>query len=497
VLNEVRCVEANVASLAAHLNAECPYDWSITVADNGSSDGTWAVVEEMARSNEHIRALRLEKPGRGGALKEAWTTSGADVVAYMDVDLSTGLEALRMLIDPIVMGQADVAIGSRLAKGAKIERSIRRDVISKIYNVITRVAFRYSVRDAQCGFKAVRSDVAQRLVPLIEDDGWFFDTELLVLAWRSGLKILEVPVRWIEDDDSRVNIVPTARDDLRGIWRLWRGRGRSARESASVVQPSPSTGASVIRPAPRPDSILGPPVDFDEHARGYSDAVDRSVSFTGRDSAFFAKRKVEVLQSLCRRSVGDLASLSVLDVGCGIGTTDRFLVSAVAELHGVDISEEMVAVAHENVSRAEFEWYDGEKLPYPDETFDVSIAICVLHHVPAALQTAFTAEMRRVTKPGGLVAVFEHNPFNPLTRHAVSACELDRGVILLRPSKTRGLLASVGTVDGRSCHFLFSPFGGVLGRTLDGALGWLPFGGQYVVTGRVPLGSRSVEPTSR
>jgi SAM-dependent methyltransferase len=496
VLNEVRCVEANVASLAAYLNAECPYDWSITVVDNGSSDGTWAVVEEMARSSERIRALRLENPGRGGALKEAWTTSSADVVAYMDVDLSTGLEALRTVIDPIVMGDADVAIGSRLAKGAVIERSTRRDVISKIYNVITRAAFRYSVRDAQCGFKAVRSDVAQSLVPLIEDDGWFFDTELLVLAWRTGLRILEVPVRWIEDDDSRVRIVPTAMDDLRGIWRLWRRNDRSVRDSA-LAQPSPSTSGSVIRPAPRRDSTPGPPVDFDEHARGYSEAVDRSVSFTGRDSAFFAKRKVEVLQSLCRRSVGDLGSLSVLDVGCGIGTTDRFLVSAVAELHGVDISEEMVAVAHENVSRAEFEWYDGEKLPYPDESFDVSIAICVLHHVPAALQTAFIAEMRRVTRHGGLVAVFEHNPYNAFTRHAVSSCELDRGVTLLRPSKTRGLLSSVGTVDVRSRHFLFSPFGGVLGRTLDGVLGWLPFGGQYVVTGRVPLGSRSVESTSR
>jgi hypothetical protein len=140
----------------------------------------------------------------------------------MDVDLSTELESLRPLLEPIFEGEADLSIGSRLAPGAVIERSLQREVISRIYNMIARRFLGYKVRDSQCGFKAIRSDLARDLVPRIEDDGWFFDTELLVLAWRAGLRINEIPVRWVEDDDSRVRIITTALDDLRGIWRLFR-----------------------------------------------------------------------------------------------------------------------------------------------------------------------------------------------------------------------------------------------------------------------------------
>ena len=173
VLNEERCLERSVAALATRLDAECPYTWSITVVDNGSTDGTWGIAEGIAAEDPRVRAIRLDRRGRGRALKKAWATSDADVVAYMDVDLSTGLESLRGLIDPLVDGTADVSIGSRLAQGAQIQRSARREVISRIYNFITRAVFRYSVLDAQCGFKAARSEVARSLIPLIEDDGWF------------------------------------------------------------------------------------------------------------------------------------------------------------------------------------------------------------------------------------------------------------------------------------------------------------------------------------
>jgi hypothetical protein len=151
----------------------------------------------------------------------------------MDVDLSTELESLRPLLEPIVKGEADVSIGSRLAPGAIIERGVQRELISRIYNMIARRFLRYEVRDAQCGFKAVRASVARDLIPRIEDDGWFFDTELLVLAWRDGLRINEIPVRWVEDDDSRVRIIRTALDDLRGIWRLSRAREPSGSISRS------------------------------------------------------------------------------------------------------------------------------------------------------------------------------------------------------------------------------------------------------------------------
>lgn len=231
VLNEQRVLESSLNTLASYLSAECPYDWCITIVDNGSTDRTWSLAESFASVNPSARAIRLDRPGRGGAVKEAWSTSSADVVAYMDVDLSTGLESLRDLLDPIVRGETDISIGSRLAPGARVERSLKREVTSRIFNGIARRFLRYEVRDAHCGFKAVRASVARDLIPRIEDDGWFFDVELLTLAWRDGLRINEIPVRWVEDDDSRVRIVKTALNDLRGIWRLWRVKGDSTRQS--------------------------------------------------------------------------------------------------------------------------------------------------------------------------------------------------------------------------------------------------------------------------
>jgi len=479
VLNEERCLGRSVAALASRLDAECPYTWSITVVDNGSTDGTWAIAEAMAAENPRIRAIRLERRGRGRALKEAWSTSDADVVAYMDVDLSTGLESLRGLIDPLVDGTADVSIGSRLAQGAQIKRSARREVISRIYNLITRAVFRYSVLDAQCGFKAARGEVARSLIPLIEDDGWFFDTELIVLAWRRGLRINEVSVRWVEDNDSRVRIVRTATADLRGIWRLARD-GRRQRSAAGGELPRGTVTQSPLSLG----SWDAPIWDFDAFAAGYVEAVNQSVSFTGRDSAFFARRKVEILEDLARRSVGELSRLSVLDVGCGTGTTDQFLVDHVGSLTGVDVSEEMLSLARENVADARYEWYDGEKLPFPDGSFDVSIAVCVLHHVPPSTRAKFVSELNRVTRNRGLIAIFEHNPLNPLTRHAVNSCELDDGVVLVHGRGAATLLREAGASDIDRSDYLFTPLGGLLGRSFDRALEWLPLGGQYIMAAR-------------
>src|SRR3984893_16095958 len=184
VLNEKQSIESSLDSLASFLSADFPHDWCITVADNGSTDRTWSLANSLAATNSHTRVIRLARPGRGGALKAAWSTSTADIVAYMDVDLSTGLESLRPLLEPIVQGETDISIGSRLAPGAATERSVQREVISRIYNMIARRFLHYTVRDAQCGFKAMRASVARDLIPRIEDNGWFFHTELLVLPWR-------------------------------------------------------------------------------------------------------------------------------------------------------------------------------------------------------------------------------------------------------------------------------------------------------------------------
>jgi ubiquinone/menaquinone biosynthesis C-methylase UbiE len=470
VLNEEGSIVSTLTTLAAHLETECPYDWRITVADNGSTDETFELATAFAAANTRTRVIRLEERGRGRALKQAWSTSTSDIVAYMDVDLSTGLESLRPLLDPVVDGRCEVSVGSRLAPGAEIARTLQREVISRGYNVLARAFLHYGIVDAQCGFKAIRASLARDLIPKIEDNGWFFDTELLALAYRSGARINEVPVRWIEDHDSRVKIVKTATDDLKGIWRLWRD-GR--RNGTGGVHRAP------VATSPGDDGDEGG-VDFDTLATTYEDTVDRSVSFTGRDGAFYARRKVELLEEIVRPRLGSLQGLALLDVGCGTGTTDRHFVSRVRKLHGVDVSEEMLVQARRTVPTAEFSWYDGEKLPFPDESFDVVVGICVLHHVPVSKRFNVVSEMVRVTRSEGFVAVFEHNPFNPLTRHAVNSCALDQGVVLLPSTQAVELLRDAANVEPGLRHYLFSPLGGALGCSLDRHLQRVRLGGQYV-----------------
>ena len=225
VYNEAHVLADSVAQLAAFLDANLPYAWRIVVADNASNDGTREVGEALARENPRVRYLRLEEKGRGRALKRAWAGSDADVMSYMDVDLSTNLAAYPPLIASIVEGGYDVAIGSRLKHGARVTRQWKRELISRAYNLMILALFpsrRFS--DAQCGFKAVSREVAQRLVPSIENNEWFFDSELLLRAEQHGYRVAEVPVEWIEDLDSRVDIIATALEDIRGLVRIRRSR---------------------------------------------------------------------------------------------------------------------------------------------------------------------------------------------------------------------------------------------------------------------------------
>ena len=477
VLNEERAITSSLATLASYLDTECVYDWGITVADNGSTDGTFELATEFAVGSPRTRVIRLDQRGRGRALKKAWSTSTADVVAYMDVDLSTGLDSLQPLIDPIVEGRCEVSIGSRLAPGSEIARSLQRELISRTYNKIARSFLHYGVVDAQCGFKAVRASLARDLISRIEDNGWFFDTELLALAHRSGMRINEVPVRWVDDSDSRVKIAKTATEDLKGIWRMWLD-GRRVGTTPDI----PTGQQNSFTPELAKEESRG--VDFDEYAKDYEDSVDQSVSFTGRDSAFFARRKVEILEDIVRPGLCSLQGLNLLDVGCGTGTTDRYLAPRVQRLHGVDISEEMLVKAQRNVPKAMFSWYDGEKLPFDDQTFDVVVAICVLHHVPVSMRCKVVSEMVRVTRPEGVVAVFEHNPYNPLTRYAVNTCELDEDAVLLPLRETAQLLRDSAGVEPESRHYLFSPLGGAIGCSLDRHLRRVPLGGQYAAWAR-------------
>ena len=226
VFDEERDLEPSVRRLHAHLTAQFPYAFRITVADNASTDATPEIARRLAAELPGVRAVRLEQKGRGRALHAVWSASDAAVLAYCDVDLSTDLAALLPLVAPLISGHSDLAIGTRLGRGARVVRGAKREFVSRSYNLLLRGALAARFTDAQCGFKAVRADVAQRLLPLVQDTGWFFDTELLVLAERAGLRIHEVPVDWVDDPDSSVDIVATAAEDLRGIARLGRAFAR-------------------------------------------------------------------------------------------------------------------------------------------------------------------------------------------------------------------------------------------------------------------------------
>ncbi|WP_298759428.1 glycosyltransferase [uncultured Nocardioides sp.] len=222
VYNEERVLASSVERVLAHL-ATLPWRSRVTIADNASTDGTAVVARRLAHLHPDVHVVHLAEKGRGRALKRVWSASDADVLVYMDVDLSTDLNALLPLVAPLVSGHSDVAIGSRLRRGSRVERGAKREVISRGYNLLLRGALRARFSDAQCGFKAIRADVAREVLPLVEDHAWFFDTELLVLAERAGLRIHEVPVDWVDDPDSRVDLWRTAVDDVRGIARLGRG----------------------------------------------------------------------------------------------------------------------------------------------------------------------------------------------------------------------------------------------------------------------------------
>jgi putative flippase GtrA len=215
-------LERCVRKLHAYLSSSFPFAFRITIADNASTDGTWPMARRLAAELDHLRAVRLDAKGRGRALRAVWSSSDADVLAYMDVDLSTGLEALLPLVAPLISGHSDVAIGTRLSRGARVVRGPKREVISRGYNLLLHATLGTRFSDAQCGFKAIRADAARMLLPQVRDQSWFFDTELLVLAERSGLRIHEVPVDWVDDPDSRVDLLATAAGDLRGIARLSR-----------------------------------------------------------------------------------------------------------------------------------------------------------------------------------------------------------------------------------------------------------------------------------
>ena len=226
VYNEQATLESSIRRLHSYLTEFVHDSWRITIADNASTDNTHALAEALAAELSRVTVLHLPVKGRGRALKAAWSSSPADVLVYVDEDLSTDLAALPPLVAPLLSGHSDLAIGTRLDRTSRVTRGGKREFISRSYNLLLRRTMSVGFSDAQCGFKAIRRQVAERLLPLVEDDGWFFDTELLIVAERAGLRIHEIPVDWVDDPNSSVDIVRTAREDLRGMLRVGWGIAR-------------------------------------------------------------------------------------------------------------------------------------------------------------------------------------------------------------------------------------------------------------------------------
>jgi glycosyltransferase involved in cell wall biosynthesis len=234
VLNEAHVLERSVETVRAFLHANLPCRWRIVIADNGSKDGTRDLAARLATQHPDVHFIHLEQRGRGRALRAAWMQSSADIVSYMDVDLSTELAALPRAVRAIVEEKYDIAVGSRLMAESKIRRSFKREFISRCYNLFVKAVLLTRFSDAQCGFKVLTRQVVEDIVPQVKDQSWFFDTELLVLAEKQGHRIKDLPVVWLEDDDSRVKILQTAWEDIRGIMRLRKLLWNKSREFAEA-----------------------------------------------------------------------------------------------------------------------------------------------------------------------------------------------------------------------------------------------------------------------
>ncbi|HJU74418.1 MAG TPA: dolichyl-phosphate beta-glucosyltransferase [Gemmatimonadaceae bacterium] len=226
VLNEAHVLARSVEMVRAFLTEHLGCRWRVVVVDNGSTDGTDTIARQLSREYSDVQFIQLPQRGRGRALRQAWTQSDADIMCYTDVDLSTELVALPKMVQAIAVDGFDLATGSRLLPQSRTTRSAKREFISRCYNMFVKAVLWTSFSDAQCGFKAISRNACAALVPEVHDQGWFFDTELLTLAEKRGYLIADIPVRWVEDDDSRVKIVKTAWDDIKGVfrvrWKLWR-----------------------------------------------------------------------------------------------------------------------------------------------------------------------------------------------------------------------------------------------------------------------------------
>lgn len=219
VYNEEKDLPKCIDRLTRFLADQKLFDSSIVIADNASTDRTRELAQDLAKTYPGVKAIHIPRKGRGFALRTVWMQSQADIVSYMDVDLSTDIKYYPLMVHGLSVGY-DIAIGSRLMRASRTSRSLKREFLSRGYNVLIKSMFWPGFSDAQCGFKAVRRDVAQKLLRHVKNNNWFFDCEMLLLAERHGLRIFEVPIEWVEDLDTRAKIVRSVVEHSLGLLRV-------------------------------------------------------------------------------------------------------------------------------------------------------------------------------------------------------------------------------------------------------------------------------------
>jgi glycosyltransferase involved in cell wall biosynthesis len=235
VYNEELVLERSVRTLHLFLTDNLAHEWRILIADNGSKDRTQEIAKRLADELEGVEMMHIPEAGRGRALTRAWLSSDADVLSYMDIDLSTDLGAFPKLVSAVADQGYDVAAGTRLGSGSETTRSLKREVLSRGFVLMINTLMGTKLRDTQCGFKAIGRECARQLLPLVQDTGWFWDTELLLLAAKGGWRVTFIPVRWLEDTDSRVKIVSTVTKDMKGLLRMRRFDWSKAKKASPTA----------------------------------------------------------------------------------------------------------------------------------------------------------------------------------------------------------------------------------------------------------------------
>lgn len=467
VYNEEACLEKNINKLIAFLKSNnFAFTYKIVIIDNGSTDKTANIALGLENRYPEIEYLKINQRGRGRALKSAWQLSSADIVSYMDVDLSTNLKSFNELINLVSGGGYDIVTGSRMLPESKVRRSIKRELISRGYIFCLKNFLKVSFDDAQCGFKALNRKVIANILPQVIDQEWFFDSELLFRCQQANYKIKEIPIEWLEDKNSKVKIIPTTINYLSSLKRLKKEFNQKTHSQT----------------------------EFDNYAKNYNYGLDNNFKkiFGDQPDDFF-KPKVDWLKNFFKKTYNPLENtIELLDLGCGTGLFIKKIndLKLNINLSGADTSIKMLAEAklilNDNLKN-NLHLITDNYSNLPQNHFDIITISSVLHHIDKSERLNILNNLTKLLKPNGYLIIFEHNPLNPITNVVVKTTKIDKNAILLKPKEIRNYFNKITNIKFINLNYLmfFPPrFNNELINFLERKIIKLPLGGQYVIVGK-------------